>query len=56
MTWTVKFHETFDAEFYELPETVQDSLLAHAGLLEQFGPQLNHPRVDTLKGVRSTPT
>ncbi|WP_031432013.1 type II toxin-antitoxin system RelE/ParE family toxin [Methylomicrobium agile] len=52
MTWSVKFHEAFDAEFGELPEEVQDSLLAHAGLLEQFGPQLNRPRVDTLKGSK----
>ena len=52
MTWSVKFHEAFDAEFGELPEEVQDSLLAHARLLEQFGPQLNRPRVDTLKGSK----
>lgn len=26
--------------------------MAHAGLLEQFGPQLNRPRVDTLKGSK----
>jgi hypothetical protein len=28
--------------------------LAHAGLLEQFGPSLGRPRVDTLKGSRHT--
>src|SRR4029077_8990401 len=31
---------------------VQDELLAHIGLLEQFGPQLGRPRVDTLNGSR----
>ena len=29
-----------------------NELLAHALLLEQFGPQLGRPRVDTLKGSR----
>ena len=29
---------------------MQDELRAHALLLEQFGPQLGRPRVDTLKG------
>lgn len=28
--------------------------MAHAGLLEQFGPSLGRPRVDTLKGSRHT--
>ena len=36
----------------KMPEPVQDALLAHAGLLEQFGPGLGRPRVDTLKGSR----
>jgi hypothetical protein len=31
---------------------VQDELLAHIELLEQFGPQLGRPRVDTLNGSR----
>ena len=35
-----------------LDEAVQDELLAHAKLLEQFGPQLGRPRVDTLNGSR----
>lgn len=52
MVWTVFFHEAFASEFAELPEAVQDALLAHAGLLEQFGPGLGRPRVDTLKGSR----
>jgi hypothetical protein len=31
---------------------VQDELLAHAKLLQQFGPQLGRPRADTLNGSR----
>jgi hypothetical protein len=50
--WEVSFHEEFDTEFDALSETVQDEILAHAKLLEQFGPQLGRPRVDTLKGSR----
>lgn len=50
MTWTVEFHDDFESEFNEMPEAVQDSLLAHLGLLKQFGASLGRPRVDTLKG------
>ncbi len=52
MSWTVLFHSTFDAEFADLQEDVQDELLAHAKLLEEFGPTLGRPRIDTLKGSR----
>src|SRR6266849_774092 len=50
--WTVSFHDEFDSEFGALSEAVQDEMLAHARLLEQFGPLLGSPRVDTLKGSR----
>lgn len=50
VVWEILFQCDFDAEFDELSEAVQDELLAHAKLLEQFGPQLGRPRVDTLKG------
>ncbi len=50
--WTVSFHDEFDSEFGALLEAVQDEMLAHARLLEQFGPLLGRPRVDTLKGSR----
>ena len=49
MTWTVIFHEAFDAEFVKLPRDVQTALLAKAGLLEEFGFRLGRPHVDTLK-------
>jgi len=35
-----------------MPKEVQDELLAHIALLEQFGPQLGRPRADTLNGSR----
>ena len=50
MNWKVEFHAAFEKEFMELSETVQDELLAQAKLLEQFGPTLGRPCVDTLKG------
>jgi hypothetical protein len=52
MTWTVLFHDEFDAEFEALLEDLQDELLAHAKLLATFGPNLGRPTVDTLKGSR----
>ncbi|MFO1433370.1 MAG: type II toxin-antitoxin system RelE/ParE family toxin [Candidatus Competibacteraceae bacterium] len=52
MKWVVLFEQTFQQEFMDFAEEVQDELLAHAKLLETFGPQLGRPRVDTLKGSR----
>jgi hypothetical protein len=52
VTWEVEFHKDFDPELDALPDDVRNELLAHAMLLEQFGPQLGRPRVDTLKGSR----
>jgi len=52
MTWAVEFHKDFEPEFDQLAEEVQDQLLAHARLLESFGPTLRRPHVDTLKGSR----
>jgi hypothetical protein len=52
VAWAVLFHDAFDSEFVDLSEAVQDELLAQAKLLEQFGPTLGRPRVDTLKGSR----
>ena len=50
MSWSVLFHDDFDAEFQALQEGLQDELLAHANLLAEFGPNLGRPTVDTLKG------
>lgn len=52
MPWTVLLHTAFEPEFAGLPESVQDELLAHARLLEMFGPQLGRPRADTLRGSK----
>ena len=50
--WEVDLHDEFVPEYGELHKDVQDELLAHIELFEQFGPQLGRPRVDTLKGSR----
>jgi hypothetical protein len=52
MQWEVRLAEEFDAEFDELPEVVQDELLARARLLETFGPELGRPHADTLNASR----
>ena len=52
MNWTVIFHDAFEREFDEYPETLQDRILARAGLLEINGPQVGRPIADTLKGSR----
>ena len=52
MNWAVRFHPAFASELDALAAEVQDELLAHAKLLERFGPMLGRPRVDTLKGSR----
>ena len=52
MGWVVEFDRAFDPEFDDLPTAVQDELLAHAALLETFGPTLGRPHVDTLNGSR----
>lgn len=48
MVWTVYFHDDF--ELGELPDDVQDELLARLKVLAEFGPHLGRPHVDTLKG------
>ena len=52
MSWTVKIADEFQPEFDRLQEDVQDEILAMSRLLQQFGPQLGRPQVDTLKGSR----
>ena len=52
MPWAIEFHPEFEPEFDELPEAVQDELLAQLQLLAQFGPTLGRPRVDTLNGSK----
>ena len=52
MPWTVSFAEEFEPEFDELPQEVQDAILARALLLEREGPSLGRPHADTLTGSK----
>ena len=54
MPWAVEMADAFEREFDVLHEDVQTEILALSLVLEQFGPQLGRPRVDTLKGSRHT--
>jgi len=50
--WVVDLHDDFVPEYNEMHGDVQDELLAHIKLLEEFGPHLGRPRADTLNGSR----
>jgi hypothetical protein len=48
--WEVDLHDDFVPEYRDLHKDVQDELLVHIELLEQFGPRLGRPHADTLNG------
>ena len=52
VSWVVQIGDEFKPEFLELAEDVRMEILALARLLQQFGPLLGRPRVDTLNGSR----
>ena len=52
MKWTVELGDELGLEFPSFAEEVRIELLAQARLLQQFGPRLGRPRVDTLKGSK----
>jgi hypothetical protein len=52
MTWDVALCSELRAEWGDLPESVQDEILALGKVLGQFGPRLGRPKVDTLSGSR----
>ena len=52
VNWVVEIGDEFGPEFDELHDDVRTELLALTRSLQQFGPQLGRPRVDTLKGSR----
>ena len=52
MSWVVEIGDEFRPEFFALHQDVRTEILALARLLQQFGPQLGRPRVDTLNGSR----
>lgn len=52
VTWVVEVGDKFEPEFDELHEDVRTEILALSRLLQQFGPRLGRPRVDTLNDSR----
>ena len=50
MRWQVELHVEFLPEFLALAEGVQTELAAALVVLEQVGPALGRPLVDTIKG------
>ena len=50
--WVVAFHDDFLPEFREFPATVKRELAARVERLQEQGPLLGRPYVDTLKGAR----
>jgi hypothetical protein len=51
-SWAVEFHEEFAAEFMQFSEPVRQKIVSLGRLLENFGPQVARPKVDTLKGSK----
>jgi len=54
LSWVVDIHPEFSDEFNALAKRVKIELFARIKLLEEFGPELKRPHVDTLKGSRFT--
>jgi hypothetical protein len=50
--WAVEIADEFKPEFDALDPHVRREVLALARVLQEFGPQLGRPRVDTLNGSR----
>ena len=50
--WTVEYEDAFEVEARAFPEDVQDKLASLALILEEFGPNLGRPQVDTLDGSK----
>jgi len=48
MAWNVELHPTFSDEIDSFDESVSTAILATASVLENHGPQLGRPYVDTL--------
>lgn len=52
MVWVVEIGDEFEPEFDELRDDVRTEILALSRLLQQFGPRMGRPRVDTLHDSR----
>src|SRR5262245_49874407 len=50
--WDVEYTDEFGRWWATLQEEVQESIAHDVGLLEQIGPGLGRPRVDTVKGSK----
>lgn len=50
--WVVLYHDDFASEVLVLQGAVRIELLAHAEMLEFYGPSLGRPYADTLKGSK----
>ena len=50
--WAVEIGTEFEPEFDALHEEVRMEIFALSRVLQQFGPQMGRPRVDTLNGSR----
>lgn len=49
-TWEVLFDPEFELEFESFSITVQDEIYANLVALQELGPMMGRPRVDTLNG------
>lgn len=54
MSWRAYFHPRFKTEFDKFSVPVQNELLAMLIPLQQYGPTLGRPEVDTLKESKFT--
>ena len=52
MAWDIEFTDEFGEWFRDLDDAEKVSLTASVDLLEELGPALGRPHVDTLKGSR----
>ncbi len=52
MSWNVEFHPLFAQEYKAFSKLIKKALFAEIEFLEQRGPQLGRPAVDTLKGSK----
>lgn len=50
--WTVQFEQPFEDWFLSLTREEKIDILTSIKVLEQYGPRLSRPHVDTLKGSK----
>ncbi|MBQ7607948.1 MAG: type II toxin-antitoxin system RelE/ParE family toxin [Desulfovibrionaceae bacterium] len=50
--WIVGHCNEFAEEFQLFPSALQDELVKHQLVLEQFGPEMGRPLVDTIRGSK----